>query len=100
MRKITYTCDICGAEKQPSKGWILSKNHQSGIWFGEWTLDSEGIDSLTHLCGDECAAKHLSRFLSGPPTRRIAKVATKVYATDLISMPVIVQEDEDDSDDL
>jgi hypothetical protein len=95
MRKITYTCDVCGTEKQPSNGWILARNTKSGIWFNKWAEDLETVDSMTHLCGDECAAKHLSRFLSGPPTRRIAKTSLKSIAKTMLDIP---EGDEDDFD--
>lgn len=71
MRKETYTCDVCGIERGPANHWfvvVLADSPEWHIWFHKWTpLAVRKWGNAKHLCGQECAHKLLSSYLSNPP---------------------------------
>jgi hypothetical protein len=60
----TFTCDVCGAVRGPSNHWLLSHMKEGGIFFAEWDMEEAIFGARTHLCGETCAATHLTRFIA------------------------------------
>lgn len=67
MQAVKTICDECGAEKREANHWFQARlfTHTAGVsvvfekWF-ETGQPTERVD----LCGAECAAKVLQRWLS------------------------------------
>lgn len=68
MRENVYRCDVCGVAKQESNHWFLASQHgaHGPTWsISTWTEVDARQDDVTHLCGQECAVKKLTEFMSG-----------------------------------
>jgi hypothetical protein len=37
---------------------------EGGIFFAEWDMEEAIFGARTHLCGETCAATHLTRFIA------------------------------------
>lgn len=70
---IPYTCDVCGRAKQETNHWFLCQRFYAAALLGKARLSALKIaawdntlareDAIVHLCGESCAAIHLSEFL-------------------------------------
>jgi hypothetical protein len=61
----TFTCDVCSAVRGPENHWLLAREFNDGtVVYEAWRHDSAICGSRTHLCGDICAATHLTRFIA------------------------------------
>lgn len=65
-----FTCDVCGATRDTENHWTLSfpsrdaETNQSILCFSSWN-DEAAIDPANfHLCGENCAATYLTRFIA------------------------------------
>jgi len=63
---ITCAMPNCGHEKQSTNHWIMAEVYgRTGLYFHSWDQDYFELTSgVQPLCGDECAHKLLSQFLT------------------------------------
>lgn len=66
MQQVTYTCDVCQKQKQETNHWFLLLADSKWVSFCHWDSEQANIGHIIHLCGQECATKKLSEFLSAP----------------------------------
>ncbi len=70
--RVQYTCDVCGAEKREANHWWLCVVNEDGFQLAPWGstwYDSKQRPKVTpqHICGQDCATRKLSEFMSPPP---------------------------------
>ncbi len=60
-----FICDVCGALKQETNHWIIAREkfEDGSILYALWGHTIAIASDRRHLCGAECAAKHLSNYL-------------------------------------
>ncbi len=81
--KRTYTCDVCGAEKRETNHWFVifqRGEFQTIARFTAANLDTTHITpgtAISHVCGENCALKKTSEFLTAPPAIEIPEGAPK-----------------------
>lgn len=60
-----FRCDVCDAVRGPSNHWLLSWVCRGNeITFKPWDDTDAEAACHTHLCGETCAATHLTRFIA------------------------------------
>lgn len=61
-----FNCDICGVMRGPSNHWILAWRDiaYGRIHFSPWDRQLAEDSAFIHLCGETCAATHLTRYIS------------------------------------
>jgi hypothetical protein len=59
-----FTCDVCGAVRGPENHWWLARVVCAVIYFQTWNQRDAENAKATHLCGETCAATHLTRFIA------------------------------------
>lgn len=72
-RDEAFRCDVCKKVKGEANHWFLAVVVIAGdgifgtpgmLAIGPWTKDGALYPLMTHLCGEQCAQKKLSEFLS------------------------------------
>lgn len=57
-----FHCDVCGKKKEASNHWWIAFQVTGfGIW--PWDSDLARHENATHLCGEGCAAKLMSKWM-------------------------------------
>lgn len=64
-RRESFTCDICGKEKQDVNHWFVFNDaaysgDELGIAVFQW---HEPLSGYQHLCGQECVIKAVSKWM-------------------------------------
>jgi hypothetical protein len=57
-------CDICGSQKRQSNHWFVVCELSGGLHIGPWTSPHLLSPDTKHLCGETCAHKLISHFLT------------------------------------
>ena len=65
MKKTSYNCDKCGAEKGESNHWICyTRPGFNAVRFFPWTEQEKHLEiPVGHLCGASCSHKLLDEVL-------------------------------------
>lgn len=68
MRTESYKCDGPGCDrvKGVANHWWLGIKAQYTLLIKPWTDPAAGAHGVLHLCGESCAQKTLSEFMSDP----------------------------------
>jgi hypothetical protein len=75
MKVETYECNICHKQKQRANRWWKVRMVNGAIVISPWDLPDDTNDIVAslldaedtaHLCGEECALKHISKKLFHP----------------------------------
>jgi hypothetical protein len=72
MERTQYTCDVCGTEKKETNHWWLFVVNDDGFQLAPWGTPwyqtrQRPQATIQHLCGQACAIRKLSEFMSPPP---------------------------------
>ena len=59
-----FLCNKCGAEKGASNHWLLAWRADNGLIIRDWDPELARKGSVLVLCGDRCAVRLLSNFLT------------------------------------
>ena len=78
MRSVSVKCDVCGTQKQETNHWLyvnyrILERHESI----EFSVEAGENKLCLDICGDECAHKLLSQWLTGLKSSRDALQGTK-----------------------
>ena len=65
MRKETFTCDRCGAQKGDVNHWWMANALLSSVVFWPWRDEDASSPNFRHLCGQQCVIAELNQFMQG-----------------------------------
>lgn len=76
-QQTTYTCDECGKQRGDANHWWLATflsnvqieyasdfDREHGMAFAKWSEEGSRQPHAFHLCGNGCATKLLSKWMS------------------------------------